>query len=136
MAAAMVDTRSYRCIRAFAGFNRVATVAGPYRWEREVHHFLDTTSTERFSLDNHAFELLHQGTLPARLGAARLLSRLIRGAQLTFGCGLVALDDDDRCAIGSRHSLTLVQRNLLRYRGRNRDQQQQRRPLQMPAYHW
>ena len=125
-----------RALRAFAGFNRVATVARSYRWQRKIHHFLDTTSAERFSLDNHAVELLHHGTLPARFGAARLLSRLIRSAQLNFGCGLIALDDDDRFAIGSLHSLTFVRRNLLRYCGRDRDQQQQRPPLQMPAYHW
>ena len=81
---------------SFASLNCVAAVARSYRRQREVHHFLDATAPERFSFDNHAFELLHDGALPARLGAARLLSRLIGRAQLTFGRGPIALDDDDR----------------------------------------
>ena len=53
----------------------------------------DATTPERFSLDDHALELLRHRALSTRFVAARLLSQLIRCAKLNFGGEPIALDD-------------------------------------------
>jgi len=51
-------------------------VARPYGWEREVHHFLDATASQRVAFNNYAIEPLRQRTLAAQFGG-RLLAGLI-----------------------------------------------------------
>lgn len=109
-------------------------VARSQRWKFEVHHFLDAASSQRFALDHHTIKLLHQWTLPPQLGPGRWLSRLIARAKSNVRDSPLALDDDDRAAIGKRCTLAVIRWQRLRHRAEDRSKQKRQEP-QMPAYH-
>ena len=120
-------------LRTFALIEGVATVARAHRGKCAGHRFLDAAASNEFAFDDYAFELLGERILSTHL-STRLLPGLVRSACACFGCGPIALDDDDRAAVLGCRLVAVIGRGWLRKRCRRCDREQ-RPPFQMPAYH-
>ena len=90
------------CTSNLATIERVAAIARAHRWKCAGHRFLDAAASNEFAFDDYTFQLLGERILPTHLSAARLLPGLVWSACACFGCGPIALDDDDRAAVLGR----------------------------------
>jgi hypothetical protein len=128
-------THVHACaLRTLATIERVAAIPRAYCRKCAGHRFLDAAASNQFAFNDYAFKLLGERILPTHLSAAHLLPGLVRSACACFGCGPIALDDDDRAAVLGCRLVAVIGRGWLRKRCRRCDREQ-RPPFQMPAYH-